>query len=87
MKKQELLKKSEKHAKEYFIKLNPDKKHVSKILDALLKNKKEHGEIYCPCRAITGDKKRDKLIICPCVYHMGEIELKGECLCKLFKKL
>ncbi len=86
MNKQELLKQMEKHAKKFFIKLNPDKNHVDKILDGLLKNKKEKGEIYCPCRVVLGDKKRDKLIICPCVYHMGEIELQGHCLCNLFVK-
>ena len=84
MKKEELEKQMKKHADDFYIKLNPDKNRLDWIFEKLLSNEKSHGAIYCPCRAITGDKKRDSLIICPCVFHMGEVELKGECLCKLF---
>jgi ferredoxin-thioredoxin reductase catalytic subunit len=75
---------SEKYAKKVGIKLNPDQKAVETVINGLLKNKKEHGDIYCPCRIVTGNKKKDKEIVCPCVFHRGEIELKGECLCRLF---
>lgn len=86
MNREELIKKFEKHAKKHYIKLNPNKERVTWVIDRLIENKKKHGEIYCPCRAITGNKKRDSQIICPCYFHGGEIELKGECLCRLFVK-
>ena len=66
------------------IKLNPDKKQVDWVLEAELKRKDKFGEIYCPCRVVTGKKEKDKEIICPCVFHRGEIELQGHCKCKLF---
>lgn len=75
-----------KHAQDFFISLNPDKKAVEGVLTALFRNNKQYGEFYCPCRVVTGDKKKDKLNICPCVYHMGEIELRGKCLCDLYIK-
>ena len=75
---------SEKYAKKVGIKLNPDVNTVDMVVKGLLKNKKEHGDIYCPCRIVTGDKKKDKEIVCPCVFHRGEIELEGHCKCLLF---
>ena len=66
------------------IKVNPDNKKVQIIVDGLLRNKEKHGEVYCPCRLVTGNKKKDEEIICPCVFHRGEIELEGRCRCLLF---
>ena len=66
------------------IEVNPDKKKVDEIVMGLLKKKEKFGENYCPCRVVSGDKKKDEEIICPCVFHRGEIELKGACLCQLF---
>ena len=85
-KEENLIKRSEQYAKKVGIKLNPDKKPVKITIKGLLKNKEKHGEIYCPCRRVTGNKEKDKEIICPCVFHRGEIELQGLCLCKLFAK-
>ena len=67
-------------------KLNDDEKALEFVIKGLLKNKEKHGEIYCPCRVVTGNKTEDKKIICPCVYHQGEIELTGKCRCALFWK-
>lgn len=86
MNRKEYLENCRKHAKEYFIQVNQNKKIVEKVLVGLFKNKKKYGEFYCPCRVVTGNKKKDKLITCPCVYHMGEIQLKEKCLCELFVK-
>ena len=80
----ELKKDAGKYAEKVGIKLNPNQKIVDTIVNGLLKNKKEHGDIYCPCRVITGNKEKDKEIVCPCVFHRGEIELKGQCRCLLF---
>ena len=81
---EKLIKKSDEHAKKVGIKLNPNKKELDHIIKGLLLKKKKHGRIYCPCRVITCNKENDKEIICPCVFHRGEIELKGKCLCQLF---
>jgi len=80
----ELRERMQKYAESQDFKLNPDEKALNGILKGLLNNKRKHGEIYCPCRVVTGDKKKDAKIICPCVYHQGEIELQGNCLCTLF---
>lgn len=66
--------------------LNPNEKTVEGIMAGLLRNKKFKGDIYCPCRVVTGNKEEDKKIVCPCVYHQGEIELDGHCKCTLFWK-
>lgn len=67
-------------------KLNSNEKALEGIIKGLLRNKQFNGEIYCPCRIVTGNKEEDKKIICPCVYHQGEIELDGHCKCALFWK-
>ena len=80
----ELRREAEKYAQKAGIKLNPDKKIVEGVIKGLLKNKKAKGKLYCPCRIITGDKEKDKEIICPCVFHKKEIELEEHCKCFLF---
>ena len=80
----ELRKKFEAHIKKTGIKFNPNEKIVNSLIDSLIKRKDKFGEIYCPCRVITKDKIKDEEIICPCIYHRGEIELQGHCLCNLF---
>ncbi|MDD5192933.1 MAG: ferredoxin-thioredoxin reductase catalytic domain-containing protein [Candidatus Nanoarchaeia archaeon] len=82
----ELIKISEKYAKSVGIKLNSDKKIVEGIIKGLLRNKKEKGELYCPCRRVTGNKEEDKKIICPCIFHLDEIKENGKCHCGLFVK-
>lgn len=81
---EDLRKKSDEYAKSQGFKLNPDKKIIDFVLKGLLKNKEKHGEIYCPCRIVTGNKQEDKKIICPCIYHKQEIEEDGYCKCQLF---
>jgi len=54
------------------VKLNSNEKIVNGIIARLLKNKEKHGEIYCLYRIITGDKEKDKEIICPCVFGRGK---------------
>jgi ferredoxin-thioredoxin reductase catalytic subunit len=81
-----LKKKLQAYADSQNFKLNENKSALEGIINALLRNKKFKGEIYCPCRIVTGNKEEDKKIICPCVYHQGEIELQGNCKCTLFWK-
>jgi len=85
-KEKELLEKYKKYAKENNFKLNPDKKIVDTIIKGILRNEEKYGFRYCPCRRITGDKEKDKAIICPCIYHRDEIKTQGHCHCMLFFK-
>jgi len=82
----ELRKQSEEYAEVYGFRLNPDEKIVDFVIKGLLKNKKEKGELYCPCRRVTGNKKEDEKIICPCVFSLSEIRENGKCHCGLFVK-
>ena len=78
--------KSKEYADSVGIALNPNEKIVDAIVKGLLRNKETKGDIYCPCRIVTGNTEKDKEIACPCVYHRGEIELQGKCHCQLFVK-
>jgi len=86
MDEKQLIKQSKEYAKSAGINLNPNEKIVEGIVKGLLRNKEKNGEIYCPCRMVTGNKEKDKEIICPCIFHRGEIELQGQCHCRLFVK-
>ena len=79
-----LIKKNEEYAKSKGFKLNPNSAIVLGVTNGLLARKENFGEIYCPCRKMTGNKKEDKRIICPCVYHEDEIAKDGHCFCNLF---
>ena len=65
-------------------KLNPDEKVVDMILEGLINNLEKHGALYCPCRMISGDKKEDAKIVCPCVYADDEVKGDGVCHCQLY---
>ena len=81
---QELKKDLEDYAKESGLRLNPNRKITFAIIKGFLKNKKEKGELYCPCRIPSGKKEEDEKIICPCVFSLVEIREKGKCHCGLF---
>lgn len=83
---EELKQKSEQYAKSKGYKLNPNEIIVKGVIKGLLTRKENFGEIYCPCRKLTGNKEEDKKIICPCVYHEDEIKNDGHCFCNLFVK-
>jgi ferredoxin-thioredoxin reductase catalytic subunit len=68
------------------ISLNPNEKIVDAVVNGLLDREDKFGKRYCPCRKMTGDVEEDKKIICPCVYHLEEIESLGNCHCNLFVK-
>lgn len=42
------------------------------------------GKRICPCFSPTGDRERDKALLCPCRYLEGDIREKGTCHCTLF---
>jgi ferredoxin-thioredoxin reductase catalytic subunit len=76
----------QKYAQKQGFKLNPNQKIRERIIKGLLEREKKFGQRYCPCRKITGNKKEDEKIICPCSFHLQEIKEKGHCLCFLFLK-
>jgi len=80
----ELKEQMKEYADKVGIKLNPNEKVVDGVIRGLLRNKQFKGDIYCPCRIVTGNKEKDKEIACPCVFHRGEIELQQHCKCSLF---
>ena len=82
----EFLEFAKKHAEENGIMLNPDERIVQGIIKGLFMKEEKFGEKYCPCRRESGDKEKDKEIICPCIFHMDEIKDMDHCHCNLFVK-
>jgi ferredoxin-thioredoxin reductase catalytic chain len=69
-------------AKGYFF--NKDKSRVFELLEGLLINKERYGHMACPCRLASGDREKDRDIICPCVYRAPDVEEYGSCYCNLY---
>jgi ferredoxin-thioredoxin reductase catalytic chain len=63
---------------------NKDHALVIELLDGLLVNKDRYGYMGCPCRLASGDRERDKDIICPCVYRTPDVQEYGSCYCNLY---
>jgi ferredoxin-thioredoxin reductase catalytic subunit len=63
---------------------NKDMERTFELLDALLLNKDRYGYMGCPCRLLSGDRKKDRDIICPCVYSVPDIAEYGSCYCNLY---
>ena len=82
----EILEWARNYAKKHHLALNPDQKRLNIVIKGLARNETKFGERYCPCRLRSGDKEKDKAIICPCVYHQEEIEQEGSCHCNLYYK-
>ncbi len=77
----ETLRKTQEPKGYYF---NQDKERVFELLRALLVNKERYGYMSCPCRLASGDRDKDKDIICPCVYREEDIKEYGSCYCNLY---
>ena len=63
---------------------NKDRQRTFDLLEALLVNKKRYGYMCCPCRLASGDRDKDRDIICPCVYRAPDVEEYGSCYCNLY---
>ncbi|MCX6723223.1 MAG: ferredoxin:thioredoxin reductase [Candidatus Staskawiczbacteria bacterium] len=83
---EDLKKRFKEYAENNGFNLNPDEKTVERIINGLLNNKEKHGEMYCPCRRVTGNKEEDSQKICPCFWHKDEIAKDGHCFCNLYTK-
>ncbi|KUG19395.1 rubredoxin [hydrocarbon metagenome] len=81
---EELRSRLKKYARERGWVLNPDEKKLRVVLRGLIRNKARFGELYCPCRLRSGDPEKDRIIICPCIYHEDEIAQQDRCHCNLF---
>ena len=77
----ETLKKSQEPKGYYF---NQDKERVFELLGALVQNKTRYGYMACPCRLASGDKARDRDILCPCIYREPDVTEYGSCYCNLY---
>jgi len=63
---------------------NNDKTLVMELLEGLLANKERYGYMCCPCRLASGDREKDKDIICPCAYREEDVRQYGSCYCALY---
>ena len=77
----DLLKKAQEPKGYYF---NKDKEWVLSILSDLLVNKERYGYTSCPCRLASGEREKDRDIICPCVYRADDVKEYGSCYCNLY---
>jgi len=77
----EMLKKVQ-EPKGYFF--NNDMEKVYELLAGLLVNKERYGYMACPCRLASGDREKDRDIICPCEYRAPDVKEYGTCYCSLY---
>ncbi len=77
----DMLKKVQEPKGYYF---NKDRERVFELLEALIVNKKRYGYMSCPCRLASGNREKDKDILCPCVYRAPDVEEYGSCYCNLY---
>ena len=63
---------------------NRDRERVMDLLEALILNKERYGYMCCPCRLSSGDRQKDKDIICPCIYREQDVMEYGSCYCNLY---
>jgi len=83
---EKIIKSYQEYAEKNGFKLNPNREIVENLIKGMLENEKKYGAKYCPCRRITGNPEEDRPKICPCAYHLEEIERDGHCICGLFVK-
>jgi ferredoxin-thioredoxin reductase catalytic chain len=77
----EMLKKAQEPKGYYF---SDDTERVADLMQALLTNKERYGYMVCPCRLSTGNREKDRDIICPCVYRTEDVAEYGSCYCNLY---
>ena len=63
---------------------NKDRERVFELLEALLVNKGRYGYMLCPCRLASGDRDKDRDIMCPCIYREPDVREYGSCYCNLY---
>lgn len=63
---------------------NNDKETTFELLRGLLTNKDRYGYMACPCRLASGERNKDRDIICPCDYREADVKEFGSCFCGLY---
>ena len=63
---------------------NTDTTMTTEVLTGLLKNKARYDYMSCPCRLASGDREKDKDILCPCAYREADVREYGSCYCNLY---
>lgn len=63
---------------------NKDHEMVLALMESLLINKERYGYMACPCRLASGERDRDRDIVCPCVYREADVQEYGSCYCGLY---
>jgi ferredoxin-thioredoxin reductase catalytic chain len=71
-------------AKHQNLKLNRDIELVGFLIEGLTTNWNRYGYYSCPCRLASGDRNKDRDIICPCNYAPPDIKEFGHCYCGLY---
>jgi ferredoxin-thioredoxin reductase catalytic chain len=61
-----------------------DHERVMDLMSALLVNRERYGYMCCPCRLSSGDREKDRDIICPCLYRTADVAEYGSCYCNLY---
>ncbi|ODV49052.1 ferredoxin-thioredoxin reductase catalytic subunit [Methanohalophilus euhalobius] len=82
----EFYERSKKNAETTGYKLNSDYDVITTAVKNIANNKRKYGEWYCFCQKRTGDKEKDKKIICPCARRARDVETRGSCKCGLYIK-
>ncbi|EFK05755.1 conserved hypothetical protein [delta proteobacterium NaphS2] len=77
----DMLKKVQEPKGYYF---SENKEMVFDLIQGLIDNKNRYGYMCCPCRLASGDREKDKDIMCPCVYREADVERYGSCYCNLY---
>ncbi|MBD3350477.1 MAG: ferredoxin:thioredoxin reductase [Candidatus Lokiarchaeota archaeon] len=65
-------------------KLNRDEDFLKMLAEGLTINWNRYGYYSCPCRDASGDKDKDKDIVCPCDYCVPDQKEYGHCYCGLY---
>lgn len=64
--------------------LPADRGFLEALEEGLAKNHTRYGYFLCPCREGTGDREKDRDIICPCEYCVPDQREYGHCYCGLY---
>lgn len=66
-------------------KFNTEAEFVDEVLAAEIEILEMTGDVYCPCRARSGDPKEDAKIVCPCIpFFRDQFAGLKKCWCGLF---
>lgn len=64
--------------------LNPDREFTRTLVEGLLVNEGRYGYRVCPCRLASGNRDKDRDIVCPCDYRDADLLDWGSCFCGLY---